>query len=102
MSTKVTDLEKFVREEVWRPYWPSHPEAGPRLSPSTPEPYQHGLKRLGRRRHTPMETRNHLLEHRDTEWHRMVIGRLARIGFWFPTYIVHPLVDYLDEEMQRL
>lgn len=104
MSTKVTDLEKFVREEIWAPYWPSHPDCGPgrpktRFTSRMPENYTDGLKRMGRKRHTVDETLEQLQAHQGTDWHNMVIGRIYRIGFRFPKYIQHPLVDYLKQQL---
>ena len=104
MSTKVTDLEKFVLEEIWRPYWPSHPDAAPRTEPTRwasaqTEGYETGLKRLGRKRHTINETLEHLQAHQGTDWHHMIIGRIYRIGFRFPNYIQHPLVDYIKQQL---
>lgn len=98
MSTKVTDLEEFL-DEIWRPYWPAHPDVGPRRTPSTPENYREGLKRMGRRRHSLDETLGQLRAHRGTEWERMVIGRIAKVGYWFPAYIDHPLVRYIQQRV---
>ena len=94
MSEKVTDLEKFVFEHVWRPYWALHPDAN--NTSGNPERYE---DRFGKKRHTLMQTNTFLRENHEYRAH--VIGRLARIGVWFPDYIKHPLVsnvrDWIDE-----
>lgn len=100
MSTKITDLDKFL-DEIWHPYWPSHPDCGPRQKTngwgdSYPENYRQGLERMVRKRHTLNETLQQLRDLEGTDWHRMVIDRLAKIGFRFPKYIQHPLVGYIE------
>jgi len=90
-KVKVTDLEKFAYEDVWRPYWPAHPDAGPRdFASGTPETYE---KRFGRGglKHTLMQTLTLLEENR--EYRHLVVGRLSAIGVQFPDYVKHPLVD---------
>lgn len=75
MAERVTDLEKFCLEHIWRPY---QNLAG----------YERRLTAL------PMsleQTAEKLRE--DSEWSRLVFGRLNAIGFRFPSYIHHPLVD---------
>lgn len=89
---KVTDLEKFAFENVWRPYWPMHPDAGPRSATGTPERYE---DRFGKKRHTLMQTLTMLQENPD--YRACVIGRLAAIGVRFPEYVKHPLVDAVRE-----
>lgn len=103
MSAKITDLDQFL-DEIWHPYWPSHPDCGPRREAngwgdSYPENYRQGLERMGRKRHTLKETLEQLREHDGTEWHHRVIGRIAKVGFWFPHYVQHPLVDYLEAQL---
>lgn len=75
MAERITDLEKFCLEQIWRPY---QSLAG----------YDRRLTSL------PMslvETAAKLRE--DSEWSRHVLDRLKAIGFTFPGYIHHPLVD---------
>lgn len=76
-NQRVTDLEKFCLEQIWRPY---QSKVG----------YEDRLERL------PMsleETAAKLRE--DSEWSGVVLDRVARIGFRFPSYIHHPLVDVI-------
>lgn len=71
---RVTDLENFSLEEIWRPY-------------QTMLGYE-------RRLDTPpcnLEGTAVLLI-KEQEWSHCVIGRLKAIGITFPTYINHPLV----------
>lgn len=103
MSAKITDLDLFL-DEIWHPYWPSHPDCGPRREAngwgdSYPENYRQGLERMGREPHTIDETLQQLRELEGTEWHRMVMNRIAKIGFHFPDYIQHPLVEYLTQQL---
>lgn len=72
---RVTDLEKFSLEQIWRPYQSIYGYEDRLIAPPV------GLEK----------TAHLLLE--DTEWSRCVLDRLRRIGVTFPSYIVHPLVD---------
>jgi hypothetical protein len=72
---RITDLERFALEEIWRPY---QNIAG----------YEDGLKALPK---SIDETAQMLAL--DTEWSRRVLSRIAAIGFSFPGYIRHLLVD---------
>lgn len=83
---RVTDLEKFALEQIWRPY-----QGMCGLCE-----YEPRLERL------PMsleETAAQLLT--DTEWSRCVVGRLAGIGITFPSYISHPLVTIVTFLIRR-
>ena len=76
---RVTDLEKFALEEIWRPYWPSYPG------------YVEGTRCLS----LPMgleATARELLSPADAAWRDMVINRLSRIGVTLPEYVQHVLV----------
>jgi hypothetical protein len=75
MTTKVTDLEKFSLEHIWRPYLTLVMEEQHLTSP-------------------PMsldETAAKLRE--DTPWSRHVLSRIKAIGFRIPAYVNHPLAD---------
>ena len=98
MSTKITDLDKFL-DEIWQPYWPSHPDFERHEGTTFPESYRSYLRRKGWKRHGLMRTLDQLKSH--PEWSDMVIGRIAKVGFWFPTYIDHPLVHYLRERIEE-
>lgn len=73
---KVTDLEKFSLEEIWRPYQTMAGVAEGRL---TKPPL--GLD----------GTADALSK--DTDWSRAVLSRVRDCGFYFPSYVKHPLVD---------
>ena len=78
MSKRITDLEKFALEQIWRPYQ-NHESIG----------FEKRLEAL------PMsigETANKLITD-DTGWSKCVLDRISAIGFTFPPYINHPLVD---------
>ena len=83
---RVTDLEKFAREHVWMPYWPSHPDSG--VYPSSK---------------IPSYTLDQTLETLKTypDYRVLVIRRLKVIGVTFPSYIQHPLVDFIKEELSK-
>ena len=89
---KVTDLDKFCLEEIWRPYWSMvYPEGIPRRSPMSLE-----------------QTAQKLCE--DSDWSKCVLDRLSKLKLHFPDYVQHPLVDVVkdlavpinDPEAQKL
>ena len=86
-ATRITDLEKFSLEEVWRPYWPSYDRGDLPRYVST-----HGnLERLTAAPVGLTETAEALKV--DDDWSRMVLGRLTSCRYTFPDYVQHPLVD---------
>ncbi|MDR6818482.1 hypothetical protein J2X76_003659 [Neorhizobium sp. 2083] len=80
---RVTDLEKFSLEQIWRPYQ-THKGFETRLEAA---PYNLG------------ETARMLQE--DNEWSRAVIYRLCGVKPTFPAYIVHPLVDVVKAAIAK-
>ena len=84
---RVTDLEKFSLEEVWRPYWPTYDRG------DLPRPVNaHGmLERLQVAPASLAATADALQV--DDEWSRRVIRRLASCDVEFPPWVLHPLVD---------
>jgi hypothetical protein len=75
---RITDLEKFALEQIWRPYQ-NHDAFG----------YERRLESL------PMsleETAQALITD-TTGWSKLVLDRICAIGFSFPSYISHHLVD---------
>lgn len=76
MSKRVTDLDKFALEQVW---WP----------------YQNKMGYEGRLERLPMSLDETvaLLRNDTTGWAKCVLDRIAAIGFTFPAYVQHPLVD---------
>jgi hypothetical protein len=73
---RVTDLEKFALEEVWRPY-------------QNMMGYEQRLARMP----VGLEETARLLRADTTGWSKRVIDRIEAIGITFPDYIQHPLVD---------
>lgn len=74
---RVTDLEKFALEQIWRPY-------------QNRTGYDARLKSL------PMSidaTASRLQAPEHAVWAALVFGRLALIGVQFASYLSHPLVD---------
>ena len=82
MSHKITDLEKFVLENVYRPY-------APVLIPGYMEQPRREIPKTWRL-HNAVE----MLE-ANPEWRELVMDRITRCNFRFPAYIDHPLVDYI-------
>jgi hypothetical protein len=82
-SMKITDLEKFTLEQVYRPYWATLMGGDyPRLAVLTSV---HNLDTAVR----------DLSENK--EWAELVLDRIRRCEFIFPYYISHPLVDCIKE-----
>lgn len=79
---KVTDLEKFALEQVYRPYWSKLMQSDQRIDRLSEH---YGL--------------DDILLHfsADPEWATLVLDRIYRCKFVFPTYIVHPLVRHIAE-----
>jgi hypothetical protein len=77
---KITDLEKFALEQIFRPY---QNMAGYGDIP---------LDKL------PVEL-DYIPKYAETypEWWKLVKDRIKRIKFYFPRYICHPLVNMLEE-----
>lgn len=82
---RVTDLEKFALEQIWRPY---QSKAG----------YDH-MKRLEKLPVSLLETAQALCH--DSEWSRAVIDRLSAIGVTFPSYISHPLATIVTWRISK-
>lgn len=79
MRRRVTDLEKFALEEVWRPY-------------QSRMGYDDRLDRLP----MTLEETAKLLVTDDTGWSKLVLDRIAAIGFSFPAYVQHHLVNVIE------
>ena len=80
MSKRITDLEKFALEQIWRPY------------------QNHESLRFERRLEVlPMslEATAKKLVTDETGWSKLVLDRVCAIGFTFPSYIHHHLVDVI-------
>lgn len=99
MSERVADLDEWALRNIGMPYWPVHPKA--RL---VEVPFSES------RWDTPQTTREYdadrawldLVNRADTRWASMTLGRLKSIkeksgGFYFPDWIVHPLITSLKD-----
>lgn len=82
---RVTDLEKFSLEQIWRPYQ--------NLVDGLPE------ERLMSPPYNLGDTARMLQE--DNRWSRCVLDRISAIGVTFPAYINHPLVDLIKSEQAK-
>lgn len=83
---RITDLEKFALEQIWRPYQ-NHSSLG----------FERRLEAL------PMsleETAKKLITD-ETGWAECVLDRVSAIGFTFPSYVCHSLVDVIRHEQRR-
>ncbi|NTB01587.1 hypothetical protein [Agrobacterium tumefaciens] len=80
MTKRITDLEKFALEQVWRPYQNRDGFA---------------FAKEDRFEALPMslEETARLLITDESGWSKCVLDRISAIGFTFPSYIYHPLVD---------
>ncbi|MCV9909969.1 hypothetical protein OIV19_20430 [Brucella sp. HL-2] len=76
---RITDLEKFALEQIWRPY-------------RSTVGYEKRLEHLP----VSLESTAESLK-QDTEWTRCVLDRLRGMNrhrrITFPSYVQHPLVD---------
>ena len=91
MTMRITDLEKFSLEQVWRPYWPTW------LKMHGEEWDQH--TRLTKP-HMPLdETANELRKR--SPWSDMVVGRLVGCRVEFPYWVMHDLVDVVRERIDE-
>ena len=94
---RVTDLDEFARKEIWHPYLPAliPDEDVARMSPRTAYAFLLGATREYEGRGI-LGASVAMLE-ANPEVAKMVIRRLKKIGVTFPTWIHHPLVDYLRQ-----
>lgn len=67
---RVTDLEKFVREEIYNPY-----------------------KNMIEEKITLSNARLMLIKNK--EWAKLVLGRLSKMDITFPSYVNHQLVRFI-------
>lgn len=84
---RITDLEKFALEQIWRPY-------------QSTVGYEKRLERLP----VSLESTAEFLQ-QDTEWSGLVLSRLRGMHrhkrITFPSYIQHPLVDAVRTALQE-
>ena len=84
---RITDLEKFALEQIWRPY-------------QSMVGYEKRLERLP----VSLESTAESLK-QDTEWTRCVLDRLQGMNrhrrITFPPYIQHLLVDVVRTALQE-
>lgn len=86
MSKRVTDLEQFALEQVWRPYQSM---------------MGHDRERRLERLPMSLEETARLLVTDDSGWSKCVLDRIVAIGFTFPLYVIHPLVDVVRLAAER-
>lgn len=77
---RITDLDKFALEQVYRPYAPDLFTMDTRFDRMTKD-YN-------------LDTVLDLFK-TNTKWHHLVMGRISRLKFEFPDYIKHPLVEHI-------
>ncbi len=86
MKKKITDLEQFASEQIVRPYQTMIPGFGKE-------------KRLKNSPYSLGELKDYLNQYDlvtpYSEWAKLVLDRIYRVGFYFPNYIQHPLVDVI-------
>lgn len=94
---RVTDLDEFARKEIWHPYLPAliPDEDVARMSPRTAHAFILGKTREYEG-HGILAASVAMLE-ANPEVAKMVINRLKKMEITFPSYIQHPLVDYLRQ-----
>lgn len=80
--SKITDLEKFVESDIYRPYQTILDEAYSKLS----SPVARNLE----------NAKYHLMNNKDFADH--VLNRMKEIEYYFPNYIKHELVTYLSDK----
>ncbi|KZK82985.1 hypothetical protein PsAD13_03187 [Pseudovibrio sp. Ad13] len=83
MTHKVTDLEEFCLSHIIRPYQ-THPDV---------------VELFGKERCTRLPVKLEEvpeLAERHPVWWEHVSERLAQIGFRFPKYLQHPIVDLVQ------
>jgi hypothetical protein len=79
MDKRITDLEDFALTQIWRPY-------------QTKMGYEDRLERLP----MSLDETARLLVTDETGWSSAVLNRICAIGFRFPPYIVHELVNVIN------
>jgi hypothetical protein len=84
MGKKVTDLERFATEHIYNPYKTTLDSAYERLAKPVPRDLENAVYHL---MNVP-------------EWRELVLGRINKIGFYFPRYIRHILVDYIEDKLK--
>lgn len=77
---KVTDLEKFALEQIYRPYVQDLFNADTRFDKLSKD-YN-------------LDTVLDLFVGNE-KWRQLVMTRISRMEFTFPDYIKHPLVEYI-------
>ena len=88
MSTRITDLEKFVLEQVYRPYWTSLVKTGC----VRPEKLTKGANLENAVVHLKAYP----------EWANLVIDRIQRCDFTFAKYLQeHELVKFINTPVKE-
>lgn len=79
---RITDLEKFALEQIWRPY-------------QNRDGFTFGQESRFESLPMSLEETAKLLITDDTGWSKCVLDRVCAIGFTFPSYINHHLVEVI-------
>ena len=77
---KVTNLEKFVLEDIFRPYQNVLGVSDKRIERLTKQYNLNTARQL-------------LIENK--EWAKLVLDRISECNFYFPSYIKHSLVRFI-------
>lgn len=86
MTQRVTDLDQFALQHIWRPYQSMMGRS-----------HERRLERLP----MSLEETAKLLVTDDSGWSKCVMDRIVAIGFTFPPYVMHPLVDVIRLAAER-
>ncbi|OLT55861.1 hypothetical protein BJF89_13825 [Corynebacterium sp. CNJ-954] len=91
---KITDLEQFALDDLWRPYLPLHPGYNPKEYQQFRDAYIGGI--AGTYDPDFLEA-TLLMLRKNPILAGHAIDRAQRVGYRIPFYVQHPLVDFLIE-----
>lgn len=79
---RITDLEKFALEQIWRPY-------------QNRDGFAFGQERRFETLPMSLDETAKLLITDESGWANAVLDRVCAIGFTFPSYVQHHLVEVI-------
>ena len=82
MNSEIIDADKFVLEQVFRPYQ--------KLL---------GVEKRFEKQPFSNEETIEMLE-KDTEWSRVVVNRISKCNFTYNKWINHPVINYLQARIK--
>jgi hypothetical protein len=85
---KITDLEQFALEQVYRPYQ------------GTLMGWNRAVMEHLTDEYNLENALAHLKKKENKDWSELVLDRIIKCRFYFPPYIRHDLVDYIKEKME--